>query len=170
VALFVLETAPVDELWIVPTWRHAFGKDLASFDDRVAMCALAAAALGPRVRVSRVEEDVAKARGEAASRTLHTLEHLAVVHPGMAYRLVIGADILGDTDQWYRWDEVVARAPPIVIGRSGYPLPAGALVAELEMPRVSSTEIRSRLARGEDAMPLLPSSGIGYIAERGLYR
>ena len=65
VALYVLETAPVDELWITPTFRHAFGKDLASYDDRIAMCELAAAALGPRVRVSRAEEDAARAHQHA---------------------------------------------------------------------------------------------------------
>ncbi len=52
VALYVLETAAVDELWIVPAFQHPFGKALAPFDDRLAMCELAAAALGPRVRVS----------------------------------------------------------------------------------------------------------------------
>ena len=169
VALFVLETAPVDALWMVPTWRHALGKQLASFDDRVAMCERAAAALGPRVSVSRIEETVAQSRG-GVSRTLHTLEHLAMTHPGVSFRLVIGADILGETDKWHRWDDVVTLAPPIVIGRSGHELPGGALSCPIEMPAVSSTEIRERLARGEDVMPLLPRAVLGYIAERGLYR
>ena len=38
---------------------------------------------------------------------------------------MIGADILQETDKWYRWDDLVALAPPIVIGRAGHPLPAG---------------------------------------------
>ena len=38
---------------------------------------------------------------------------------------MIGADILGETDKWYRWDDVVARAPPIVVGRSGFAAAAG---------------------------------------------
>jgi len=169
VGLFVLETAPVDALWLVPTWRHAFGKELAPYEDRVAMCELAIAALGPRARVSRAEEEVAAARGDV-SRTLHTLEHLEARHPGTRFRLVVGADILGETEKWYRWDEVVARAPLIVIGRAGYPAPPGALVSDVEMPRISSTEVRAQLARGDDALPLLPRSVMGYIAGRGLYR
>jgi nicotinate-nucleotide adenylyltransferase len=119
--------------------------------------------------VSRVEEIVTRERGQGVSRTLHTLEHLAAAHPGVSFRLVIGADILAETDKWHRWDDVVALAPPIVIGRTGYALP-GALVCPIEMPAVSSTEIRERLARGEDVMPLLPRAVLGYIAERGLYR
>lgn len=169
VALFVVETAPVDALWIVPTWKHAFGKSLASFDDRVAMCELLAAPLGPRVGVSRIEEEVARRPGFVASRTLHTLEALIAAHPGTSFRLVIGTDILAETDKWHRWDDVVALAPPIVIGRGGHPPPPGAHVAGLDMPEVSSTEIRARLARGESALPLVPRSVMGYIASRTLY-
>jgi nicotinate-nucleotide adenylyltransferase len=169
VALYVLETAAVDALWIVPTWRHAFGKDLVSYDDRVAMCERAAAGLGPRVSVSRVEEQVAAVHG-GVSRTLHTLDFLADTQPGIVPRLVIGADILADTGKWHRWDEVARRAPPIILGRSGHPVPDGALVCPIEMPAVSSTDIRDRLSRGEEVMPLLPRSVLGYIAERGLYR
>ena len=43
VGLYVLETQPIDRLWLVPTWKNAFGKQLAPYDDRVAMCALVAA-------------------------------------------------------------------------------------------------------------------------------
>jgi len=169
VALYVLETAPVDQLWFVPTWKHAFGKELSSFDDRVAMCELAAAPLGPRVSVSRVEEEVARARG-GESRTLYQLETLAISHPDCTFRLVVGADILHDVSKWYRWDEVCRLAPPIVIGRGGVEAPPGSTVSELEMPAVSSTEVRRRLDVGEDVSGLVTRAVLGYIDRRGLYR
>ena len=56
-ALYVLETAAVDELWLVPAFRHPFGKALAPFADRLEMCELAAAALGTRVKVSAIERE-----------------------------------------------------------------------------------------------------------------
>ena len=167
--LYVLETCALDELWLVPTWRHAFGKDLAPFDDRVAMCEALAAALGPRAKVSRVDEDVARARG-GESRTLHTLEHLAVVRPGDRWRLVIGTDILAETSAWLAWDEVVRRAPPIIVGRGDHPAPAGADVAPLTIPAISSTDVRRRRAAGEAVVGLVPRAVLGYIASRGLYR
>lgn len=169
VALYVLETAPVDVVWFVPTWKHAFGKDLAPYDDRVAMCELAAAPLGARAQVSRVEAEVAAARG-GESRTLYTLEHLAVTHPDHAFRLVVGADILHETAKWHRWDEVCRRAPLIVIGRGGVEAPEGATITELTMPEVSSTDVRRRLGAGEDASGLVSKSVLGYIDRRGLYR
>jgi nicotinate-nucleotide adenylyltransferase len=172
VALYVLECQPLDELWFVPTFRHAFGKDLAPFADRVAMCKLAMAPLGYRVGVSEIEAELAARPGFVASRTLHLLEALTEQHPEHRFRLVLGTDILAETDKWYRWDEVVRLAPPIVIGRSGHPhaLPAGASATELAMPEVSSTEVRRRLASGDAVDDLLPRQVVRYIGERGLYR
>lgn len=168
VALFVVETAPVDELWLVPTWKHPFAKNLVSFQHRVAMLERVAQSL-PHVTVSRIEEDLAAAPDFVSSRTLETLQALVARHPDTQFRLVVGADILGETDKWYRWDDVVALAPLIVIGRGGYPAPADAVVSGLDMPEVSSTEVRARLARGESALPLVPRSVMSYIAQHGLY-
>ncbi|HTJ46477.1 MAG TPA: nicotinate-nucleotide adenylyltransferase [Kofleriaceae bacterium] len=167
VALLVLETQAVDELWFLPTWKHPFAKALASFDDRVAMTALAAAALGERAGVSRIEEELAHRPDFVASRTLDTVVALEAAHPGARFRLVIGADILGETDKWYRWDELAQRAPPIVVGRPGYATPPGAIPA---IVGVSSTEIRTALAHGDEPIGLLPRAVLRYIADRGLYR
>nr|MBA3820459.1 nicotinate-nicotinamide nucleotide adenylyltransferase [Deltaproteobacteria bacterium] len=137
VALYVLETQPVDELWFVPTHTHPFGKQLAAYDDRIAMCELACEALGPRARVSRVEQELAQAPGFVASRTLDLVDHLAA--QGHQLRLVVGSDILGETAKWHRWDDVVAAAPLIVVGRTGHSVPAGSTVTGVTMPEVSST-------------------------------
>lgn len=170
VALYVLETQPVDELWLVPTYVHVFGKDLAPYEHRVAMCELAAAALGPRARVARLEEELARRPGFVASRTLDLVEHVRA--HGVAPRLVIGADILAETAGWHRWDEVARLAPPIVVGRAGHAAPDGAVVTGVEMPAISSTRIREALAegaRGPDVTGLLPREVLGYIARHHLY-
>ncbi|MCX5744706.1 MAG: nicotinate-nicotinamide nucleotide adenylyltransferase [Proteobacteria bacterium] len=169
VALYVLETQPVDELWFVPTYSHPFGKALAAFEDRVAMCQLVAGALGPRARVSRAEETLAKRPDFVSSRTLDLIDH--VIAEGHAPRLVIGGDILGETAKWYRWEEVVARAPLVVIGLSGHPLPEGSVETGVVMPAISSTRVRELLATHRDDLlaPLLPATVLRYIASRGLY-
>src|SRR5262245_44238416 len=125
IGLYVLETQPVDELWFVPTYAHPFGKQLVDYDHRIAMCELAAAALGPRARVSRAEAELAARPGFVASHTLDLVDHIAAA--GHAPRLVIGADILREAASWYRWADVVARAPLIVVGRAGHTLPAGSV-------------------------------------------
>jgi nicotinate-nucleotide adenylyltransferase len=167
VALYVLETErDVHELWFVPTWTHPFGKELAPYEHRVAMCELAAAALGPRVLVSRAEEELAKRPGFVSSRTLDLIELLEASQPHDKFRLVIGSDILAETAQWHRWDEVARRAPPIVVARPGYP--GGGTVAITD---VSATHVRELLAAGDEAASaLVPSSVLRYIAAHGLYR
>jgi nicotinate-nucleotide adenylyltransferase len=170
VALYVLETQPVDELWFVPVYAHPFGKQLASYADRVAMCELAAAPLGPRAVVSRAEEELANKPGFVASRTLDLVQYLA---PGRELRLVVGADILGEAAKWHRWTEVVALAPLIAVGRSGVAVPPGSTITNLTMPEISATRIRELLAIGGPADPtlrqLLPREVLRYIAERRLY-
>lgn len=161
--LYVLETQPVDEVMMVPCFRHPFDKTLVDFADRVEMCRRAAWRLEPRVSVSTVEEDL----GPGMSLTLQTLETLMRLHPGCAFRLVMGADLLAERDKWYRWSEVERLASPIVLGRQGYPRPSA---AGIDLPGVSSSMVREHLVRGEPVDHLVPQQVIRYIHERGLYR
>jgi nicotinate-nucleotide adenylyltransferase len=172
-ALWVLETQAVDELWLVPTFTHVFGKQLADYEHRVAMCELAAAALGPRVRVSTAEAELARTPDFVASRTFDLLPHLQLAHPHVQFRLTIGADILAETDRWHRWEDIARRARPIVIARPGFVGGVGA-----GMPTVSSTHVRSLLARSATAhdteasaelSALVPARVLRYIAAHGLY-
>lgn len=161
-AVYALSTAPIDEVLVVPVYRHPFAKELASFEDRLSMCRLAMGWI-PRVTISTVEEELG---GE--SLTLRTVEHLEATHPEWALRLLVGADVLADLPKWHRWDRIAEIAPPVVLGRSGVdrtdaPIPV--------LPRVSSTEMRAALGRGDlDAVrALIPASVLDHIAARGLY-
>ncbi len=169
VALYVLETL-VDEIWFVPTYSHPFGKPLAAYDHRVAMCELAAAPLGARAQVSRAEQELAQKPDFVSSRTLDLIEYLYARHTDAQFQLVVGADILGETDKWYRWDEVTRRAPLIVIGRAGFALPPGSIATGIVMPEVSATRVREMLAKQDAGVAaLLPTTVLRYIARHGLY-
>ncbi len=159
--LMLLEACEVDEVWLVPTYRHTFGKALAPFEHRQAMCERMAAPFGVRALVSHVERDL----DADTSRMLDTLQELERRHPEHEFRLAIGADILLETDKWHRWQEVIALAPPLIFGRRGYA--GGDLPAP---PEISSTLIRERLAAGKSAVPLVPRSVQDYADEHGLYR
>jgi nicotinate-nucleotide adenylyltransferase len=162
-ALYVLETAAVDALWFVPAHEHAFGKPLVAFEDRLAMCELAAAALGPRARVSDVERAIG-----GRSLTLRTVRRLTELHPEHAFSLVIGSDLLGDVASWYGGDELARTIPFIVVGRPGGH-PAGAAPA-ITMPDVSSTAVRAALAAGQPVEGLVPRGVLDYIYRKGLYK
>lgn len=169
VALYVLETR-VDEIWFVPTFSHPLGKHLTAFEHRVAMCELAAAPLGARARVMRTEQELAQKPDFVSSRTLDLIDHLAAAHPDVQLRLVVGADILNERDKWHRWDDVVQRAPLIILGRTGHELPEGSVATGVVMPEVSATKVRELLAaKDPGAAALLPQTVLRYIARHGLY-
>ena len=159
---YVLATARprVDELWMVPTFKHPFDKQLAPFADRARMCELAAAPFGARVRVSRVEEELG---GE--SYTLRTVKALLQRHPGIELALVIGADLVAERERWHGWAELKALVPFVVVGREGAPATGG-----VQLPAVSSTLVRQRVARGEPIDTLVAADVADYIAARALYR
>lgn len=162
-AYWTLATQGVAEVWLLPAYRHPFGKALAPFEDRVRMCELAAAAVRGVV-VCTAEAELAS--DPLVGKTARTLEHLVAKHPALRFALVIGADIVAETERWYRWDRVAELARIVVVGRQGHP-EAGDLPS---LPAISSTEIRARLARGENASALVPADVLRYIEERGLYR
>jgi nicotinate-nucleotide adenylyltransferase len=155
----VLSTARVDEVWVVPTFKHPFDKLLAPFDDRVRMCERAAVPFA-RVRVVRIEEELG---GE--SYTLRTLKVLTERHPEHTFALVIGADLVAERERWHGWSELSKLGRFIVVGRQGAPSPGG-----VELPAISSTEVRRRLKSGEPVDNLVDARVLDYIAERGLYR
>jgi nicotinate-nucleotide adenylyltransferase len=162
-AYWALATQGVREVWLLPSYRHPFGKELAPFDDRVRMCELAARGVRG-VGVCTAEQELAG--DPLVGKTARTLEHLVAKHPDTDFALIVGADILPDAPKWYRWDRVQALARLVVLGRQGFPEVPGAPT----LPAVSSTEIRERIANGEDVSGFVAREVLEYVREKGLYR
>jgi nicotinate-nucleotide adenylyltransferase len=166
-ALYVLETAAIDEVWIVPTFQHAFGKALAPFADRLAMCVLAAAALGPRVRVVAIERELG-----AESYTLRTVRRLQQDFPAHAFSLVIGGDLVPEVSSWHGGAELQQSVPFLIVGRAGF-TPEGETGEGsngVALPRISSTEVRAALAAGRPVDGLVPRAVLDYISAHDLYK
>lgn len=161
-AYWTLATQGVSEVWMLPAFRHPFGKALAPFEDRVRMCELAAAPVRG-LHVCTAEAELAD--DPLVGKTARTLEYLVEKHPDRAFTLVVGADIVADTPRWYRFNRVRELARVIVVGRAG----EAAFADGPALPDVSSTEVRERLLRGEDVSALVPTRVLAYLKERGLY-
>jgi nicotinate-nucleotide adenylyltransferase len=147
---------------VVPCVRHAFGKPLAAYRHRLAMCALMCEEAGPAASASDVEQ-----RLGLSGYTVETLEALARELAGSRLRLVVGADILEEARHWRRFEEVEALAPLLVVARHGYD-DAGR--SEVPAPAaVSSSEVREILSGGGDAGRLVPAPVLAYIARQGIY-
>lgn len=171
-SLYVLETFPVDELWLVPVFRHAFDKKLTPYHHRLAMCERLAQSLGPRVHVSSVEEELG-----GPSYTLHMVRRLQQKHPDIAFSLVIGSDLIKERERWFGWQELSSRLPFLVLHRSGAdspgsPEPPACDIChheKLSLPEVSSTAARSALSQGICPTGWLSRSVLTYIEDHSLY-
>jgi nicotinate-nucleotide adenylyltransferase len=160
VCAYVLAAHEVDRVLVVPTRSHPFDKALAAFEQRLHMCEIAFADL-QRVEISDVERELPE-----PSLTLRTLEALQGRMPGVALRLVMGSDLLRETDNWHAFEEVAKIAPPLVVDRAGFPRPDGGPM----LPEVSSTEVRRRLRSRLPTDGLLSPRVAAYAHQHSLYR
>lgn len=157
VSAWVRWTDRADAVWWVPVRGHPFAKDLAPYEARVDLCR-AAVALLPDAAVSTIESEL-----PVPSYTIDTLDALAARFSGDTFRLVVGADVLGEVHRWKSWDVLAARYAPIVVGRGGYPCPPDAVA----FPEVSSTDVRRRAAAGEPLDAWVPAVLVDRV--RALY-
>jgi nicotinate-nucleotide adenylyltransferase len=170
-AAYVRAVAPVDVVLLMPAFLHPFGKKLAPFEDRLALCAALASQLSG-VEVTDVESRVAD-----GGRTIRTVEYLRSEYPHDRYSLVVGADIVSEWHRWFEFERLATLARPIVIGRMGYtptapttgPLAGALFLWDVPMPAVSSTDVRNRLAKGSPVEHLVPRAVLHEVRARGLY-
>ena len=162
-ATWVLGAGHVDELAIFPSAHHPLGKrPSASFEARMAMCRATFSDL-PGASVDGLEAELG---GEGY--TLDLLRALAQREPGCALHLVVGEDILEQTDRWHAWDEICRLAPPVIIGRQG----ADSRLEDadaLRMPDVSSTELRARLREVRSVRGLVHRRVLDVLARNNPY-
>ncbi|MEC7525600.1 MAG: nicotinate (nicotinamide) nucleotide adenylyltransferase [Myxococcota bacterium] len=157
-ATWVLSATDVDEVVVVPTGSHAFGKALTPFPHRLRMSELAFAPVRG-ARISRIE-----AQRAGPSYMIDTLEALAAT--GASLRLVVGTDLVEQIPRWHQGHRIPALAPLLVVGRGGH----AEGHEDIVMPDVSSTEVRRRLRAGEEVDALVPRAVRRYVARHQLYR
>lgn len=156
---YLLQTTPLDAIWLIPSGRHPFSKQLVPFELRARLCERLAGPFGGRVQVCTIEGD-----GEATTYTIDTVRRLQARHPELQFEWIIGSDILRETHKWKDFDLLQTLLPFRVLGRQGFS--GGETPA---MPEVSSTEIRQRLAQGLSVASLVPHGVLELIQTLGLY-
>jgi nicotinate-nucleotide adenylyltransferase len=166
-AAYVLAVGGFERLLVLPVHEHAFGKKLAPFADRLELCRRCFEGLAA-VEVSGLEAEL-----PPPNYTERTLERLLELHPEYELRLVLGSDVLDETESWHDFARVAELAPPFAVTRVGYERPG---LGPAVLPDVSSTRVRELLSRREDPEAdlelrwLVPRRVLDYLDERGLYR
>ena len=113
---YLLEQEDFDRVWLMPTYKHAFGKELASFEHRAAMCALLSTPFRGRVLVSEVERNLA---GAGVNRTIDTVRYLKAHHPQEDFTFVIGSDNLEQLSEWKDIERLKQEIEFLVLRRPG---------------------------------------------------
>lgn len=170
-----------DEVWLMPAYGHLSGKAMLPFDERVAMCELAAKA-DPRIKVSTFEGDN-KLGGDT-----YQMVKLLLDDPRYAdthnFSLMVGQDNANTMHKWPNHEYLSAAIRHVVVPRGGvegdlagawymerphvYIVPEGA--APLT---VSSSQVRGALKRPSADLTLaklMDPAVIDYINEHNLYR
>ncbi len=162
----------LDELRWLPAgqpWQKS--RALSAARHRVAMVESAIAG-EPGMRVERIEIE-----RQGPSYTVDTVRSLVAREPGHTWWLLIGQDQHANFASWHHWRELLAQVRLAVAQRPGVgvPVPAEVLAhgfVPIPMPLhdISATEIRRRVAAGQDISQLVPPGVAGYIDQQGLYR
>jgi nicotinate-nucleotide adenylyltransferase len=123
----------------------------------------------------------------APSYTLDTVGYFQQQYgPQTSLHWLVGADGVGDLVHWYKIRELIDACHLTAMRRPGYPAPdfrrfepqwGPQRVAKLQqdvietpLVNISSTEVRRRLAAGEDVSGMLHPDVLSYIRARQLYR
>jgi nicotinate-nucleotide adenylyltransferase len=150
VGAYLLASAGVEHLLVVPVGSHAFGKKLRPFSERLKLCQLCFEKLS-QVTVLPLEGE-----RNGPSRTYDTVLELEVLYPKASFSLVIGSDLVDDVSSWYRSEELLKRVELLVLPRTGF---LQGVEAVPILPEVSSSQVRALLLQGnagaEALRPLL---------------
>jgi nicotinate-nucleotide adenylyltransferase len=166
----------LDRVVFVPTgrpWQKPVGVSPA--EDRYRMTVLATTS-NPAFTVSRLEVD-----HQGPTYTVDTLRRLRAAQPaGTRLFFITGADAVLQILTWKEPDQVLARAELIAATRPGFDLDrligqvpgAAGRVHRMEIPAlaISSSDLRTRVARGAPIQYLVPDEVARYIHDHALYQ
>ena len=141
-----------DQVWLVPAFRHAWGKEMAPYLDRCAMSQRLSLDLGEqRVQLMAVEHLIAD------ERPIYSIDLMAWLqqrHAASQLLLLLGPDNAKAFNKFHRASELQARWPLLLVE---------------ERRPIRSTLLRQRLMHGETIADLTTASVAAYLSQHPLY-
>lgn len=151
---YVLQTQRFDQLWLVPSYSHAFGKQMLAYEHRVEMLHQVVSSIeDPKVRAMPLEPQIAVQ--DKPVYTYDLLHYCAQQWPECRqWCFVMGPDNQKNWHKFYRAEEVEQRFGTLVVP---------------ERVAVRSTLVREAIAAGKDIGQWVPEVVAHYIEEQKLY-
>lgn len=165
----VARSFDLDQVVFVPTGEPWQKQGVSASEHRYLMTVIATAS-NPGFTVSRVDIN-----RTGPTYTVDTLRDLHAEMPDADLFFISGADAVTQIFGWKDAEELWELAHFIAVSRPGHELSLSGLSGEhvslLEVPAlsISSTDCRSRVARGYPVWYLVPDGVVQYIAKYELY-
>jgi nicotinate-nucleotide adenylyltransferase len=171
VAALARDYFTLPQILFVPSGRPPHKSTIgASAADRLAMLKLAVRH-EPSFTIG--DEEL---KSQNVSYTFDTLTTLRKTFPGRPFYFIVGSDNLHEIETWHCYREVLKMVTLCVAHRPGYSLKpppslASARICPFPSPKwgISSTLIRSYLAKGYSCSHLIPECVAEYIRKKNLY-
>jgi ADP-ribose pyrophosphatase len=155
----LLATDEFTAVWLLPTAKHAFAKNLAAFKDRTTLLiALMRDINDPRVKLCTIENEL---WGDI-NYTIDTISALRTLYPKVQFAFVIGSDTRAELQKWHRIEALRQMVEFYFIARAGYESSA--------LPEISSSAIRAQVEHGQNIDEMVPELVANEIQRRSLYR
>jgi len=165
-----------DEVWIMPCYKSAWGKELTDHKHRLKMCQLAMKYInlitkGNIIRVSDYE-----IKNKITGRTHIILDNLKKKYNDITFSLVIGQDNADNINKWHNYKEIIKQYQFVVLPRDNkkpekwYLKKPHIYIKDL-LPNISSTEIRKGLDDNFSKYTrYIPQDVWKYILDENIYQ
>jgi nicotinate-nucleotide adenylyltransferase len=172
IANFILQHAHLDQVWFVVSPQNPLKPSATLLNEyhRLHLVRLAVER-ETRLKASDIEFKLPK-----PSYTVDTLAYLQEKYPNEEFSVIMGSDSFQNLTKWKNYQWLLGNYPIYVYRRPehetlpSYPGTKRVEIVDAPLLPISSTEIRSKLKKGQSVRYLLPDSVLEEIEKSGYYR
>ncbi len=179
VANHVLKYTPIQEVLLMPCFKHAFNKKLTPAKDRLRMV--------KSLEVNHIKVSDYEIKKKEISLSIETLRFFKKKYPTDSFFWIIGSDQLPDFHKWDNWQEMLTLFGLVIVPRSILPstlenqikqylylneIPSNIFFInnpDVVLTNISSTLIRERIQSRKSIADLVHKNVEKYIYKYKLY-
>lgn len=176
IARFVLDSLDIEQVWLVPCYKHMHNKGMSSVEHRLTMLGYAIQDDG-RIKICDYEM-----RNKLGGETYHFLKSLmdSMLAQTYEFSYIIGMDNANSFDKWVNFEELERLIRFVVVPRAGQEPNASVdwylkpphifLRSDTPLPKTASSEVRAEISKGIYSTEMLDLRVLEYIERQGLYK
>jgi nicotinate-nucleotide adenylyltransferase len=164
-----LWSSEADNVWFLPCWQHAFGKNPSSFEHRVNMLQLmikGSSMYSSRMGVCEDEKEI------QSTYSIDILTHIVNKYPDHEFSLVMGSDNYFKVADWKNFEGIRKLVKVLWVARQGEAnMPPSEKLIGYNNQAFSSTDARKMIATKDPKVYEFVNKGvIEYAENNNLYK